>query len=479
MAAFNTAFGSLPTPRDQLFGNRRQTEQPAMSGQENDQNPQRSEAQGPNPSFAEMQQQGQARPAPAAAAQVAQPAMLNDLSQQLQQQGGAAPSAPAQASAAPAPASAAAGATGAPAAATGGASSSSSLRSRLEQQLTGYTGGPSAYEDPAYKAYRESQLANMEAEFGAKRSTLEEELATRGLAASSIASGRFGDLAGQQARARATMEADLMKEAAGRQEARSQFGITQFGNLAEMSGRQEVSEADIDLRAKQLQQEERLKGRELDLTQARDQASRELGYAEIGSRERLSAAEMGSRERMSAAEIASREGIAGKELTQREKEFGVTSQLDREKFAADVDYRTKQLLNEDKRLTYEEARDKANREVEQGRLAEQARANRAQEGLDTRRVTEQERANAANEAQNKLELALREKLGVGSNQLDQNRFMLELSNVLASGKLSPAERAALIAKYMPSGGAGGASVGSGGAVGGGGTGGGFGMDTGI
>lgn len=337
--------------------------------------------------------------------------------------------------------------------------------------MSAYTGGPSAFEDPSYAAYRDAQLANMGAEFGAQRSKLEEELASRGLASSSIAGGRFGDLAGQQARARASLEADLMRDAAGRQESRQQFGVSQLGSLAEMSGRQEVSEADVDLRAKQLQQEERLRGRELDLTQARDLASRELGFAEIGSRERissadiasrerLSAAELGSREKLSAAEIASREGLAGKELTQREREFGITSQLDREKFAADVDYRTKQLLNEDKRLTFDEAKDKANREVEQARLEEQKRSNVVQEGLDTRRVTEQERANTAQEAQTKLDYELRQKLGVSSTQLDQNRFMIELSSILASGKLSPAERAALIAKYMPSGGSSGVSGGT-------------------
>lgn len=441
MATFNTAFGSLPKPKDQVFGNRSQqktTQDDPLKQQQAAPQANQQQAQGTQ-TFAQMQASGQARPAPAAPAPAAPAPMLNQLQSQL----GAAPAAPPAEGAAPAPAPA-------PAAPTAG-SNAAALRSRLEQQLGSYTGGPSAYEDPSYKAYRESQLANMEAEFGAKRSTLEEELAARGLAASSIAGGRFGDLAGQQARARATMEADLMKEAAARQEARSQFGITQMGSLAEMSGRQEVSEADIDLRAQQLQQEERLKGRELDLTQARDMASKELGYAEIGSRERLSAAELGSRERLSAAEIASREGIAGKELTQREREFGITSQLDRERFAADVDFKTKQLMADDKRLTYEQARDIANRGVEQERLAEQRRSNQAQEGLDTRRVTEQERANAAQEAQNKLELALREKLGVSSTQLDQNRFMLELSNILASGKLSPAERSALIAKYMPGG----------------------------
>lgn len=583
MATFNTAFGALPKPQDQVFGNRRQPrdDDETRQRQERAFSPDQPQAQQPRQesrTFAQMQQSGQARPAPAPAqAPVAQPPMLNDLNQMLntqqmsatnaaysaasqqprqqttqqlqddlvakgaqvkaqagqpvdgtafisqlqnalgadqqqsapmsqaatQVQPAAAPAAvqaaapeppPAVAAAnvstaapmtAPAPVAApssAASATPSAAATPGvgsGASASAALRARLEQQLAGYTGGPSVYEDPAYKAYRESQLANMESEFGAKRSALEEELAARGLASSSIAGGRFGDLAGQQARARATMEADLMKEAAARQEARSQFGLSQMGSLAEMSGRQEVSEADIDLRAKQLQQEERLKGRELDLTQARDLASKELGYAEIGSRERMSAAELGSRERISASEIASREGIAGKELTQREKEFGITSQLDREKFAADVDYRTKQLMMDDKRLTYEQARDKANREVEQARLAEQERANRAGESAETRRIAEQERANQAQERANELDRNLREKLGLSTLDLDKQRFnlsadefKLRLAEILSSKTLSEQEKQQLRDRYIPR-----PVLTPGGS--GGGTGGGFGNDTGI
>jgi hypothetical protein len=94
---------------------------------------------------------------------------------------------------------------------------------------------------------------------------LTEEMARRGLSASSISAGRMGDIAGQYARA----------------------------------------QADINARAAELQQNERLKGRELDLQAARDQATKEyqsgqlaLGYAEMGSRERVAANELASREKL-------------------------------------------------------------------------------------------------------------------------------------------------------------------------------------
>ena len=65
------------------------------------------------------------------------------------------------------------------------------------------------------------------------------------------------------------------------------------------------AQADINARAAELQQNERLKGRELDLQAARDQATKEyqsgqlaLGYAEMGSRERVAANELASREKL-------------------------------------------------------------------------------------------------------------------------------------------------------------------------------------
>ena len=55
-------------------------------------------------------------------------------------------------------------------------------------------------------------MENLSAQFGAQRQALEEDMARRGLAASSIGAGRFGDLAGQQARAQAQLEADLLQQ---------------------------------------------------------------------------------------------------------------------------------------------------------------------------------------------------------------------------------------------------------------------------
>jgi len=88
MATFNTAFGSLPSPKTQLFGNRASGGTGARpsraTGQiEQDEAP---GTIGSTETFAQLQQQGRARPAPPAmGAPVQQPDMLTALSAQLGQ----------------------------------------------------------------------------------------------------------------------------------------------------------------------------------------------------------------------------------------------------------------------------------------------------------------------------------------------------------------------------------------------------------
>ena len=83
-----------------------------------------------------------------------------------------------------------------------------------------------------YNTTRDAMLANLRAQFGAERPALEENLASRGLAASSIGAGRLGDLAGQQARAMATLEADLLAQEEARRQANNELLVrlaTLFG----------------------------------------------------------------------------------------------------------------------------------------------------------------------------------------------------------------------------------------------------------
>ena len=316
MATFNTAFGTLPSPNTQVNGGN------AGKGEEDDKpfggmggatggamggggsNPFAVSQQQPKPmaqqgqaqqgqTFAQMQQSGQARPAPA-------PPMAQ-LGQAFQSSG-----------------------------------QSSALLQQLQGQL-GAMGGRSTYDDPGFQQRRTAALGNLEAERKASETDLNEEMARRGLAASSIASGRLGDIAGQFGRAQATLDADLTKEAMSQEQQRQQFVAQQYGQLfGQVSGNElnafglnttsAKASADIDMEARRLVQEANLRGRELDLTQARDIASSEyqkgqlgLGYAEMGSREKMQQNQFGFEGEQSALERGLREAMQTRELSGQEK----------------------------------------------------------------------------------------------------------------------------------------------------------------
>lgn len=63
-----------------------------------------------------------------------------------------------------------------------------------------------------YDRLRQIAMENLQAQFGGQRQALEEDLARRGLSASSFGAGRLGDLAGQQARAQAELEANMLQQ---------------------------------------------------------------------------------------------------------------------------------------------------------------------------------------------------------------------------------------------------------------------------
>ena len=69
---------------------------------------------------------------------------------------------------------------------------------------------PAAGGGSVYDRLKAAGLANLRANFTGQRQSLNEDLARRGLWASTYGSGRLGDLEGQQARAEASLEADLL-----------------------------------------------------------------------------------------------------------------------------------------------------------------------------------------------------------------------------------------------------------------------------
>jgi hypothetical protein len=207
---------------------------------------------------------------------------------------------------------------------------SQALRDALQARLAELGSGPTKIQGQSYEALRAARQAELGAKYGAERSKLEEELAARGLSASTIGGGRYGDLAGQQARALGTLDAELLgQQAEAEARDRAQY-LNTMQQFAQTTGTQDIGTfeanvrskevtATINLRAAELQQRAALEGRSLDLQQARDQATSEYQMGQLA----LSTDELGETRRRNLAgesqatlELAERKrsGLAGEKL---------------------------------------------------------------------------------------------------------------------------------------------------------------------
>lgn len=116
------------------------------------------------------------------------------------------------------------------------------IQARLRDILLRLEGAPSPYDSEAYKASEAAARADLEAKYGADRAALEEQLARQGLSASTFGAGRYGDLAGQQARALASMRADLLREAANQQAERQDVLLRGLGSLSGQMSEQDIAQ---------------------------------------------------------------------------------------------------------------------------------------------------------------------------------------------------------------------------------------------
>jgi len=244
------------------------------------------------------------------------------------------------------------------------------LQARLLEQLTGLTENASAYSTQDIQQMREAQRADIEAQFGAQRQQLEEELARRGISASSIAAGQLGDLAGQQARAIATAEAGLTEKAA---ESLQRGRETAIQGLAQAAGIQlegrgldlqsKKVQADIEAETKRLMQADR----SLDLQQAQQQAQNSIARAQIAEQ---------------AASRVSRENLTMAQLNQESEQFASRLGLDRDRFVADRDARVRELMLAEDGLDLRVATEAANQELARATLQQNALNAERQYGID-------------------------------------------------------------------------------------------------
>jgi hypothetical protein len=406
--ATNTAFGTLPNPTSQLFGGNAGGGSAGAPPAQPKPQAQASQglAPGATPTFAQMQQQGQARPAPA---------------------------------------------LGAPSAGIGqkfdyGASTQNFL-GRLDQRLGQMENAPSVYDDPALVKRREAAMANLQAERNASQSKLEEEMASRGLAASSIASGRMGDIAGQFARAQGTLEADLLKESMAQEQQRQQFLTGQLSNLFGTTSERDIqafgatidserAKADIEQKAQDLV----LQGRALDITQARDLATAQYqsgqlqqGYADIASRERMQQNQFGFEGSQSALERGLREKMQTQQLTSEEKrqlnqiEANKALQTDQQTFQAGQSQLERELRTtmQNRELTAAEKRQLDEIEANKAEAARTRTFQSEQSKLD-RDLRTTLSGNELSQAQSQFE----QRFGFEKGQ-SQNQFLASLAATLA------------------------------------------------
>jgi len=254
MATFNTAFGSLPGYKE-MMGTTNSTAggDPTVYGGKAQ--AQRTTQQ-PAQTFAKMQEQGLARPA--------------------------------------APTSPTATAFGQ----YGGSQQGQQLRGQLQQRLTEFGQAPSRYDTESFKQIRGAQAANLQSEYSAQQKALNEDLARRGLSASSIGGGRMGDLAGQQARALSSLDAQLLQQAADTQ-AQDRAQLMQSGQgLAELAGSQDLAQFEANraaqagtfenqLRSAQFKQQQFEQGgqeafQSAQAEEAASQAARQFDLAALG-----------------------------------------------------------------------------------------------------------------------------------------------------------------------------------------------------
>ena len=308
MATFNTAFGSLPGYKE-MMGTTNSTaggeeKQPTVYG---GQTQTQRKAEQPAQTFAQMQTQGRARPA--------------------------APAAP----------------TATAFGQYGGSEQGQQLRSQLQQRLTEFGQAPSRYDTESFKQIRGAQAANLQSEYSAQQKALNEDLARRGLSASSIGGGRMGDLAGQQARALSSLDAQLLQQAADTQaQDRAQYMQSGQG-LAELAGSQDLQQFEANrvaqaatfenqLRSAQFgQQQYEQAGQEAfqgaQSEEAASQAARQFDLAALGQTGGLSLdlqRLLGSQEVERAGltgQLGTQQTLAGQQQAEQTRQFNIQQAL--------------------------------------------------------------------------------------------------------------------------------------------------------
>lgn len=381
MATFNTAFGSLPGTKDQLgiYNTTAGGAAQAMPQDEalNQRRTADAQAAGRAPqNFAQMQKLGQARPAPPPP------------------NGFAAADDPAK-----------------------------RLREQLQQSLSQGLAQPSAYTTDAAQSMRRAQAANLQAEYQGQQKELNEDLARRGLSASSIGGGRMGDLAGQQARALATMDSQLYQ----------QFATTQAADrLAAQRAAQEYAtqEQTSGMEAAKLtgsyQGMDTLAAREM----ANQKALQEAALTGVYGGGRTLAAEQQANAQ--ALAVAGLTGKYGGQQTEESRQFDMKQELDRLLGTGGLDVQRQEVGIKKDALAQQATDAAAERALRESMQTRELTAAEKQQLTDiTSRKEMQAQQTQAAASESALERGLREKLQSGQITAEQAQQERQLASAAA------------------------------------------------
>ena len=216
-----------------------------------------------------------------------------------------------------------------------GSQQAQAARAPMLQSLQAQLAQPTRFDTDAFNQIRQAQQQNLNAEFGAQRSQLEEEMARRGLSASSIGAGRYGDLAGQQARAQATMDAELLQQAAQTQAQDRLASLQAAGQFADLAGSQDLAEFEANRVGQAQRFQESLQAAQFGQGQSEFDRAQALQAANLEQTGGLSGMDLALRQQlgMGALDIdAARLGQAGEQFGQSLAEQQAARQQQGEQF---------------------------------------------------------------------------------------------------------------------------------------------------
>jgi hypothetical protein len=394
MATFNTAFGSLPGTNE-MMGTTNTTGGGQQTTQNQTQQTTASQTGSPQQTFAQLQKQGMARPAPAA-----------PQAQAFQQYGGS--------------------------------QQGQQMRQQLQQQLQQFNQAPSRFDTQAFQQIRGAQAANIQSDFAEQQRQLNEDLARRGLSASNIAGSGLARLGGAQSRALADLDAQLLQRAAETQ-AQDRAQLLQAGQgFAELAGSQDLSQFEAnrvaqaatfenDLRAAQFGQQQYEQGTQ----QALQAAQAEQGSQQFGSDLALRLGEL-------TGQIGGTQTLGGAQQAEQQRQFNIQQALQQQLGVGNLSLEQQRLAQQGSQFQQQLGQEAA----QFGLTLNEQQANRLQQygisvqelGLETQRVQNQaaqfgqqlSSQNAQNTAQNNLEQA-RINEAIASRQTGVSESALERS----------------------------------------------------